>query len=57
MLENPDLLVNVVDQVLLVLVDPDSEGREKELPCLKSVHEHDSTQPKLPGVTPFKANT
>ncbi len=50
-------LLDVVDHVLLVPVDPASEGHEKELPCLKSVHERDSTMPKPPRVTPCEAST
>ena len=33
------------------------KGHDEELPCLKSVHEPDSTAPKPPSVTPCKTST
>ncbi len=44
--QDPVLLLDVRDHVLLMPVHPAREGHENELPCLKSVHERDWTRPR-----------
>jgi len=41
--EDPVLFLDVGDDILLVSVDPARKRHEKQLPCLKCFHEHDST--------------